>query len=213
MNRIQRFSTVCISFPVFANNLTVSCLDRHRQVTFFKCGGVSLDVGMQHHVADGFSGLRFVNSWSDIARGVDVNIHPFIDRTLLRARDPPQPRFSHIEYQPPPTMKNEILPRRNLQNTPPSMAIFKITRDQLNKLKDKTEGDGSIRYSSYETLSGHVWRCVCMARRLDPDQETKLYIATDGRSRLRQTTLATSSSPRRRSPSPATSRPCLHTTL
>lgn len=34
-------------------------------------------------------------------------------------------------------------------------------------------------------LAGHVWRSTCMARGLAHDQETKLYIATDGRSRLR----------------------------
>ncbi|KAK9922940.1 hypothetical protein M0R45_031377 [Rubus argutus] len=33
-------------------------------------------------------------------------------------------------------------------------------------------------------LSGHVWRCACKARELPDDQDTKLYIATDGRSRL-----------------------------
>ncbi|XP_028124854.1 shikimate O-hydroxycinnamoyltransferase-like [Camellia sinensis] len=52
------------------------------QVTYFKCGGVSLGVGMQHHVADGASGLHFVNTWSDMTHGLDLTIPPFIDRTL-----------------------------------------------------------------------------------------------------------------------------------
>lgn len=33
-------------------------------------------------------------------------------------------------------------------------------------------------------LAGHVWRSVCKARGLADDQESKLYIATDGRFRL-----------------------------
>ncbi|KAG9455900.1 hypothetical protein H6P81_000408 [Aristolochia fimbriata] len=157
------------------------------QITHFKCGGVSLGVGMQHHVADGFSGLHFINHWSDVARGLDLTIPPFIDRTLLRARDPPTPAFRHIEYQPPPSM-------RARPDAPPSepgpaaVAMFKITRDQLNVLKAKgKEGvGGSDRpYSSYEMMAGHVWRCVCRARGLEDDQETKMYIATDGRARLR----------------------------
>ncbi|CBI25231.3 unnamed protein product, partial [Vitis vinifera] len=128
------------------------------QVTHFKCGGVSLGVGMQHHVADGASGLHFINTWSDMARGLDITIPPFIDRTLLRARDPPQPAFHHIE----------------------------ITRDQLNTLKNKSKEDGNtISYSSYVMLAGHVWRCACKARSLPADQDSKMYIATDGRSRLR----------------------------
>ncbi|WCJ40350.1 HXXXD-type acyl-transferase family protein [Euphorbia peplus] len=152
------------------------------QITHFKCGGVSLGVGMQHHAADGFSGLHFVNTWSDMARGLDLTLPPFIDRTLLRARDPPQPVFHHIEYQPAPALK------ASAETTKPdstTVSIFKLSREQLNILKSKAKADGNTTsYSSYEMLAGHVWRSTCRARGLDDDQETKLYIATDGRSRL-----------------------------
>uniref|UniRef100_A0A5B6Z9U4 Putative hydroxycinnamoyl CoA shikimate/quinate hydroxycinnamoyl transferase n=1 Tax=Davidia involucrata TaxID=16924 RepID=A0A5B6Z9U4_DAVIN len=155
------------------------------QVTYFKCGGVSLGVGMQHHVADGASGLRFINTWSDMARGLDLTIPPFIDRTLLRARDPPQPAFHHIEYQPPPAMEAPLQSTKSQSVPEATVSIFKLTRDQLNILKAKSRENGNIvSYSSYEMLAGHVWRCTCMARGLPDDQETKLYIATDGRSRL-----------------------------
>ncbi|KAF9617123.1 hypothetical protein IFM89_034173 [Coptis chinensis] len=150
------------------------------QVTHFKCGGVSLGVGMQHHIADGASGLHFINTWSDMARGLDLTIPPFIDRTFLKARDPPTPSFEHIEYQPPPYMKTPS------DSNCTAVAIFKITREHLNILKAKSkEGGNTTNYSSYEMLSGHVWRSACKARGLPDDQETKLYIATDGRSRLR----------------------------
>lgn len=157
------------------------------QITQFKCGGVSLGVGMQHHAADGASGLHFINTWSDMARGLDLTIPPFIDRTLLRARDPPQPQFPHVEYQPPPTLKTTEENVPNAETVPEtSVSIFKLTRDQINTLKAKSKEDGNtVNYSSYEMLAGHVWRSTCMARGLTQDQETKLYIATDGRARLR----------------------------
>lgn len=157
------------------------------QITHFKCGGVSLGVGMQHHAADGASGLHFINTWSDMARGLDITIPPFIDRTLLRARDPPQPQFPHIEYQPPPTLNVTAENALNSETVPETaVSIFKLTRDQINALKAKSKEDGNtVNYSSYEMLAGHVWRCTCMARGLTMDQETKLYIATDGRARLR----------------------------
>lgn len=37
---------------------------------------------------------------------------------------------------------------------------------------------------AYEMLVGHVWRSLSKVRALPTDQETKLYVATDGRSRL-----------------------------
>uniref|UniRef100_A0A1D1XQ04 Hydroxycinnamoyl-Coenzyme A shikimate/quinate hydroxycinnamoyltransferase n=1 Tax=Anthurium amnicola TaxID=1678845 RepID=A0A1D1XQ04_9ARAE len=161
------------------------------QLTRFKCGGVSLGVGMQHHVADGSSGLHFINSWSDVARGLDnVAVPPFIDRTLLRARDPPTPLFPHVEYHPAPAMMNPTNPddadKLLAQPPPTSVAIFHFTRQQVDLLKAKArEQHGKQHYSSYALLAGHVWRSVSRARELPSDQQTKLYIATDGRSRLR----------------------------
>lgn len=142
---------------------------------------------MQHHAADGASGLHFINTWSDMARGLDLTIPPFIDRTLLRARDPPHPQFPHVEYQPPPTLKVTAENTPSSETVPEtSVSIFKLTRDQINALKAKSKEDGNtVNYSSYEMLAGHVWRSTCMARGLTQDQETKLYIATDGRARLR----------------------------
>ncbi|CAB4303519.1 unnamed protein product [Prunus armeniaca] len=148
------------------------------QVTYFKCGGVSLGVGLEHRVADGFSGLHFVNTWSDIARGLDLTIPPFIDRTLLRARDPPQPAFDHIEYQPDPPIKTGT---KAVGDESATVSIFRLTREQLNILKAKSKEDGNtINYTTYEMLAGHVWRCASVARELPDDQESKLHIAVDG---------------------------------
>ncbi|KAI3967768.1 hypothetical protein MKW92_050959 [Papaver armeniacum] len=138
---------------------------------------------LEHHVADGPSGLHFINSWSEMARGLKLTVPPFIDRTLLRASDTPTPAFHHIEYQPAPPMK--------MPNSQPaqgsSVAIFKFTRDQLKTLKSKSKEGVAGNYTSYEMLAAHVWRSACRARDLPVDQESKLYIVTNGRSRLRPT--------------------------
>jgi shikimate O-hydroxycinnamoyltransferase len=141
---------------------------------------------MQHHVADGFSGLHFINSWSDVARGVPIAIQPFIDRTLLRARDPPSPSFSHIEYQPPPAMASTSPSTEPATKTLPPTAvnIFRLTRSQLGALREKLPPTAPY-FSTYALLAAHVWCCTCRARGLPPDQMTKMYIATDGRARLR----------------------------
>lgn len=149
------------------------------QVTRFKCGGVSIGYGILHTLVDGVSGIHFFNAWSEITRGLPVvTVPPFIDRSLLRARDPPTPAFDHVEYHPPPTLKN-IHDQVNVPNSS-TTAMFKITSDQLTLLKTRSEHKGS----TYKVLAAHIWRCMCKARALDDDQLTKLKVATDGRTRL-----------------------------
>nr|UHJ19789.2 hydroxycinnamoyl CoA malic acid hydroxycinnamoyl transferase [Echinacea purpurea] len=150
------------------------------QVTSFKCGGVSLGVGMHHRVQDGISAFHFVSTWSDMARGLDITFPPFIDRTLLRPHDPPQPVFEHIEYQSDPTPLQVPL-----DETKTPFSILKVNTNQLDLLKEKAKEDGNkISYTTFEMLSAHVWKCVCKARGLPDDVETKLYVPVDGRARL-----------------------------
>lgn len=156
------------------------------QVTYFKCGGACLGVGFDHALLDATSALHFINSWSNMTRGLFVAVPPFIDRSLLCGRDPPCPKYHHSEYDPPPSMNNPVQ-IKECQTSPKltTTAVIKITRDQLNTLKANLKDDKNPeRYSTYETLAAHVWRCACIARGLSDDQATELYIATDGRSRL-----------------------------
>ena len=137
---------------------------------------------MHHNLADGVSGIHFINTWSDVTRGLDASIPPFIDRTLLRARHPLRPIFDHVEFKSSPSMK---IPKQSPSSENVTRSIYRLSREQLNKLKDRSKEVGNtINYTSYEMLAGHVWRSVCKARSLPDDQETKLYIPTDGRSRL-----------------------------
>nr|XP_043633452.1 shikimate O-hydroxycinnamoyltransferase-like [Erigeron canadensis] len=150
------------------------------QVTYFKCGGVSLGVGIHHRVADGSSTCHFINSWSDIARGLDLTTLPILDMTLLRARDPPQSVYQHIEFQPP------VQSLKSPHDDKAAVSfIFKLTQDEMKVLKKKCKIRGStINFSSYEILAGHIWRSVTKARGLPYDQETMLYIPVDGRARV-----------------------------
>ncbi|KAL8150654.1 hypothetical protein V2J09_020462 [Rumex salicifolius] len=122
-----------------------------------------------------------------MARGLDdLTTSPFIDRTLLRARDPPSPKFHHIEHQPAPKLVTTGSPRSAITAataTATSSCIFKITRDQINALKgnqstcNKEDGKTTTKtYTSFEILSGHIWRYVCNTRGLsDTTQASKLY--------------------------------------
>lgn len=170
-------------------------------MTHFKCGGVTLGVGFHHNLGDGMSALHFINSWADMTRGIPIKNPPFIDRTVLGARVNKEafPTFDHIEYDPPLSLKNNEAQLAHKPTTKGSVASFaaasvatlKLSLDQINTLKAKVRKDqehdehkSNTRYSTYEILAAHVWRCTCKARGLGDDQECKLYVNVDGRSRL-----------------------------
>ncbi|KAK8496110.1 hypothetical protein V6N12_046678 [Hibiscus sabdariffa] len=152
------------------------------QLTTFKCGGVCLGIGGHHTLMDGTTTFHFVNSWSEMARGLSqIRVAPLIDRTLLRARVLPIPRFHHVEYDPSPSLIT------NVSNPKPSttISVFKITQNQLNTLKAKFFKHGNRRkYSNFTILAAYMWRCASKARGLLDDQPTKLIMPINGRPRL-----------------------------
>ncbi|KAF9626464.1 hypothetical protein IFM89_034398 [Coptis chinensis] len=154
------------------------------QVTYFKCGGVSVGVAAQHTVSDGISGMHFINSWARTARGLDVEIPPFLDRTVLIARKPPTPSFPHVEHQPPPSIESTNQ-KLECQTSRKCTATFQVSRHQISLLKAQCDDESNpITFSSYEVLGGHIWRCASKARGLSYEQETTVCMVVDGRTRL-----------------------------
>ncbi|KAI3877034.1 hypothetical protein MKX03_004171 [Papaver bracteatum] len=92
------------SDPVTYGKLVYSLLDPQNilqnpllvaQVTKFKCGGFVLGLTSNHAMFDGISGLEFMKSWGEVTRGLPLTNPPFLDRTILKARNPPQVIFTH----------------------------------------------------------------------------------------------------------------------
>lgn len=72
--------------------------------------------------------------------------------------------------------------------------LFKLSKRQIDILKlqarfPSKEVPSYNDPTTYEVLAGHIWRSACKARGLGGDQPVKLYIPTDGRSRLKDPTL------------------------
>ncbi|KAJ4953987.1 hypothetical protein NE237_030819 [Protea cynaroides] len=127
----------------------------------------------------------------------DITFDPLL---LLQDPNGPTPTIEDIDYQISPSLKTpQETTKSHVDPGNITVAMFKIARDQLNILKTKTnsgeeeeeeeEGEGgepgnTISYSSYEVLTGHLWRISCEARGLADDQETKLHIFINGRSRM-----------------------------
>ncbi|THU60475.1 hypothetical protein C4D60_Mb07t13140 [Musa balbisiana] len=64
-------------------------------------------------------------------------------------------------------------------------AQLKLSKDQLTSLKTSIELGSRRRVSTFEAVTAYVWRCACKARQLEADQETRVFMAVDVRSRLK----------------------------
>ncbi|XP_028766832.1 spermidine hydroxycinnamoyl transferase-like [Neltuma alba] len=162
------------------------------QLTRFSCGGLTVGVAMCRAVIDGTAAMRFVNSWAKLARGelLGSTEMPFNDRTVLDScKLNKTPRFDHSEFRPPPLWEGRRLEGPEHETNTAVLAL-KLTRDQVNKLKRKASDFASPNYkrpySSFEVISGHVWRCVSKARYAgNDDQPTRLSTLANCRNRLK----------------------------
>jgi shikimate O-hydroxycinnamoyltransferase len=159
------------------------------QLTIFQCGGISLGLRISHAVVDGKSALQFMSEWARISRGEPLGTLPFLDRKVLRAGDPPvaRPQFDHAEFGLPPLLLGE-LSNAEERKKKTTIAMLRLTKTQVEKLKNMANEGRSIDsgrgYTRYETLTGHVWRSACKARRHKPEQPIALGVCVDSRGRM-----------------------------
>ncbi|CAO2202103.1 unnamed protein product [Urochloa humidicola] len=148
------------------------------QVTFLGCGGVVLGTAIHHTVMDGVGSFQFVQTWSGLARGLDVaeacNPTPFHDRTLLRARSLPRPAFDHFPYS------SAFLSGRAAR--PHVTRVYPVSPKLLADLKSRCSDSGAV--STYCAVAAHLWRCVCVARGKGPGSDTRLGLPANVRQRV-----------------------------
>ncbi|KAL2931975.1 Shikimate O-hydroxycinnamoyltransferase, partial [Bienertia sinuspersici] len=64
--------------------------------------------------------------------------------------------------------------------------VLELTKQQMITLKQQATLE-DYKPSTFEVQASHVWRIACKARGLSHDEDAKLYIPIDGRSRLKDT--------------------------
>ncbi|KAH1115041.1 hypothetical protein J1N35_008419 [Gossypium stocksii] len=152
------------------------------QVTKFKCGGFSIGMSMNHCMLDGIAAMEFVNGWGEVTRGLPLKTPPFLDRTILKPRNPPMIEFEHHEFD-----EIEDISNTNKLYEGEEMVYktFLFDSDKLGQLKEQALADGVLsKCTTFEVLAGFVWRARCKALNLVPQQKTKLLFAADGRKRF-----------------------------
>jgi len=133
---------------------------------------------MNHCMFDGIGAMEFVNSWSETARGLPLCVPPFIDRSILKARNPPKIEYLHQEFAEIEDKSSTI----DLYKDETIYSSFYFDSDMLENIKMKAMEDGVLeKCTTFEGLSAFVWRARTKALRIQPDQQTKLLFAVDGR--------------------------------
>ncbi|XP_021818281.1 omega-hydroxypalmitate O-feruloyl transferase-like [Prunus avium] len=151
------------------------------QVTKFRCGGFVLGLCNNHCMFDGLGAMEFVNSWGETARGLPLKVTPFLDRSILKARNPPKIEFPHNEF----AEIEDISDNAKLYEEELLYRSFIFYPENLEKLKKMALEDGVLdKCTTFQALSAFVWRARTQALRMRPDQKTKLLFAVDGRSRF-----------------------------
>ena len=144
------------------------------QVTFLKCGGVTVGTGMHHVTMDGAGAFQFIRAWTALARGEapPAAAPPFHDRTLLRARSPPRAAFDHPVYSP-----------RYLSGAPRPFVTraYAVPPKLLAGIRSRCAPGAS----TFCAVTAHLWRAMCVARGLPAGAETRLRVPANVRQRLR----------------------------
>lgn len=148
------------------------------QVTKFTCGGFAIGICVNHLVFDGQAGMDFINSWGKIARGLSLKVPPFLDRSIFKARNPPNIEFDHKEY-----LEIEDIPyNSDLSDEEIIYKSFGFDTMKLEKLKKEAMEDGVVgKCSTFEALSGFIWRSRTQALKVPHDLKIKLLLVVDGR--------------------------------
>ncbi|XP_072999908.1 omega-hydroxypalmitate O-feruloyl transferase-like isoform X2 [Typha latifolia] len=132
------------------------------QVTKFKCGGFILGLAMNHCMFDGLGAMEFVNSWGETARGLPISVPPFLNRAILKARDPPVIDFPHHEF----TEIEDSSNTTSLYEEEMLYQSFHFNHDKLEQLKRLAMEDGTLnKCTTFEALSAFVWRARSKALR------------------------------------------------
>ncbi|CAM0879025.1 unnamed protein product [Alopecurus aequalis] len=147
--------------------------------------GVFVAMSLNHAVADGTAFWHLFNTWSEISRrGVDgdelSSPLPVHRRFFLDGCPVPIPLpFSNVE---------DIVGQRLDPYPPVEECFFHYSAESVKELKARANaemsGIATTTISSLQALLAHVWRAVCRARRLAPDQETKYTLLVGCRGRV-----------------------------
>lgn len=149
------------------------------QITKLK-DGLVMGCAFNHAILDGTSTWHFMSSWAQICTGSkSISVLPFLDRTQAR-----NTRVK-LDLTPPAQTNGDAKP----PVAPPLREkIFKFSESAVDKIKAKVNAnppEGSTKpFSTFQSLSTHIWHAATRARQLKPEDYTVFTVFADCRKRV-----------------------------
>ncbi|KAJ0099497.1 hypothetical protein Patl1_20165 [Pistacia atlantica] len=142
--------------------------------------GLAIGCAFNHAILDGTSTWHFMSSWAEICSGSpSISVPPFLERTKTR-----DTRVKlDLTLPPNPNADGEAKVDPQLRER-----LFKFSEEAIDKIKSKVNSnppsDGSKPFSTFQSLSVHIWRHVTHARNLKPEDYTVFTVFADCRKRV-----------------------------
>lgn len=113
------------------------------QVTFFKCGGVALEISSSHKLIDGMSLATFINSWAATARAQSskaIMLPEYVTASIF----PPSESFVPFPV--------------HLSRCEQNRFVFDASK--IDELKAKVASRSVLKPSRVEALTALIWKCA-----------------------------------------------------
>ncbi|OWM79738.1 hypothetical protein CDL15_Pgr023150 [Punica granatum] len=103
--------------------------------------------------------MNFVNSWADIARGLTPSFSLFHDRTLLKARVSPVPKYPYDDF----VQIAVVSDMKSLYQKEKSIAkMFTFSANKLAAIKKMAMADQRLQACRiFSALTAPVWQAHC----------------------------------------------------
>lgn len=132
-----------------------------------------------HAVVDGTSTWHFMSSWAEICRGSQsISLPPLLDRTKARST---RVKLDLHTFSSNGSDEVKAVPQLGVK-------VFEFSDSQIDNIKSMVNknlpSDGSKPFSTFQSLSAHVWRHISLARNLKPEDFTVFAVFADCRKRV-----------------------------
>ncbi|XP_047970953.1 uncharacterized acetyltransferase At3g50280-like [Salvia hispanica] len=136
--------------------------------------GLFLGCAANHAVVDGTSFWHFINSWSEISRGLkNISKTPVFSRSTKPVK-----------------VGNHLTPRPMVETPPLLRKVFHLGKERLTELKNKANSTGgSDKISSYQALAALLWRTITRCQKftnmnMSSSREIYFALVVGARSRI-----------------------------